>query len=497
MKKFILIVSAIITISTLGFSQWIYQNSGVSTNLYEIFFLDEVNGWSVGANGVILMTTNGGTNWNIIPSGTNVSLSDILFFNPNNGMLIGDNGTIKKSTDGGLNWFDINSGVSLRLQRFSFIDSNNGWICGDGGLILKTTDGGDTWNIQATLPAYYLLDIWFNDVNTGWVCTSFNGEIWKTTDGGNNWSYKYETPSNERLHRIQFVNDIEGWAVGEWGLILKSTDGGESWFEQNSGTGEAMFGLFFTDNLHGFAVGKGENILRTTDGGNNWILYRSGPAFELYAVYFLDQNIGWATGSSGTILFTENSGIPVELVSFTAAQSNDQIHLSWITATELNNQGFEIERTTTDDWEKIGFVNGNGTTTEIQYYSFIDENVPSGKYRYRLKQVDFDGTFEYSEIIEVVVGTPTEFSLGQNYPNPFNPSTTIKYQIPELSFVTLKVYDVLGNEIVTLVNEEEPAGEYEVEFSSSGGANDLSSGIYFYQIKAGSYIETKKMILLR
>lgn len=177
----------------------------------------------------------------------------------------------------------------------------------------------------------------------------------------------------------------------------------------------------------------------------------------------------------------------------------------------MNNSGFEILRFAQNDdnsWGKIGFIPGHGTTTEQQQYSFIDESVPSGKYQYRLKQIDYDGTFEYSDIVEVEVGLPTEFSLEQNYPNPFNPSTKIKFTIPSvgtslMKFVQLKVYDILGNEVATLVNEEKPAGNYEVNFSAIGGSSsggdawNLSSGIYFYQLKAGKFLQTKKMIYLK
>ncbi|MCZ6701416.1 MAG: T9SS type A sorting domain-containing protein, partial [Ignavibacteria bacterium] len=186
--------------------------------------------------------------------------------------------------------------------------------------------------------------------------------------------------------------------------------------------------------------------------------------------------------------------IPVELTTFTASVSGNDVQLNWSTATEWNNLGFEIHRTTNkDEWNKIGFVPGNGTTTEQQHYSFIDESVSSGKYQYRLKQIDYDGTFEYSDIVELEVGLPTVFSLEQNYPNPFNPSTKINYKISELSLVTLKIYDVLGNEIAILVNKEKPAGSYEIEFYATA----LTSGIYFYRLQAGNFVETKKLVLMK
>jgi len=217
---------------------------------------------------------------------------------------------------------------------------------------------------------------------------------------------------------------------------------------------------------------------------------------------------------------TYNNVVPVELKSFTGLFLNSSVQLNWTTATETNNSGFEIQRTSPlpspyqgeggeagRGWETIGFVPGFGTTTEPKSYSFTDESITSGVYKYRLKQIDFDGSFIYSNEIEIATDfTPKEFVLYQNYPNPFNPITKIKYTVPNvethrdasLQMVTLKVYDVLGNEVATLVNEEKQPGVYEVEFDShSDEGQNLSSGIYFYQLKAGSFSSIKKMILLK
>lgn len=206
-----------------------------------------------------------------------------------------------------------------------------------------------------------------------------------------------------------------------------------------------------------------------------------------------------------TIRLTYQNVIPVELASFNAVLIYNDVQLNWTTATETNNKGFEIERASSkttpsqEGWENIGFVPGFGTTTEPKSYSFTDANVSTGIYKYRFKQIDFDGTFTYSNEIEVEVDlTPKEFVLYQNYPNPFNPSTSIQYAISNRQLVTLKVYDILGNEVVTLVNEEKQPGVYEVEFNShSDEGQNLSSGIYFYQLNAGSFIQAKKMILIK
>ncbi len=157
--------------------------------------------------------------------------------------------------------------------------------------------------------------------------------------------------------------------------------------------------------------------------------------------------------------------IPVELVSFTATTNSIGVILNWLTATETNNQGFEVQRDNGRDFEALAFIDGHGTTTELHAYSHTDRNVEDGSYRYRLKQVDFDGTFEYSNVVEVDISAPDVFALDQNYPNPFNPSTIIKYSVPQSTQVVVKVFDVLGNEIGTLVNEKKPAGTYNVEFT--------------------------------
>jgi len=208
---------------------------------------------------------------------------------------------------------------------------------------------------------------------------------------------------------------------------------------------------------------------------------------------FVSPSVGWSWGGANVIYTWSGPPliliVPVELVSFSAKALGNEVELNWQTATEINNKGFEIYR----NGNKIAFIDGKGTTTEKQDYSFIDENLKSGIYNYRLNQLDFDGTQEVIGELTVYLTLPEKFSLDQNYPNPFNPSTTINFSVPSSEFVTLKVYDVLGNEIETLVNEEKPAGKYEVDFN----AVELSSGIYFYMLQVGNFLETKKMILLR
>jgi hypothetical protein len=187
--------------------------------------------------------------------------------------------------------------------------------------------------------------------------------------------------------------------------------------------------------------------------------------------------------------------MPVELTSFSASVIGNTVKLIWKTATEVNNYGFEILRQAQDDkdWTKIGFVNGNGNSNSPKSYSFTDRDVNTGKYNYRLKQMDNDGTFEYSKTVEADFGVPTKFELNQNFPNPFNPTTTISYDLPDAANVKLTIFNILGQEIKILVDGFREAGVHTITFD----ADDLDSGLYIYKLQAGSQVQTKKMTLIK
>jgi trimeric autotransporter adhesin len=192
--------------------------------------------------------------------------------------------------------------------------------------------------------------------------------------------------------------------------------------------------------------------------------------------------------------------LPVELATFTASVDRRDVHLNWTTASEINNSGFDIERKPVgaEEWSRISFVEGSGTTNEATNYSFTDRGLNSGKYNYRLKQVDYNGNFEYFNLSsEVNVGVPDKYDLSQNYPNPFNPTTKINFDLPFDSKVTMKIFDITGREIKTLVNEVHQAGYYTVTFD----AGSIASGVYFYRIIAEGgneqYVMTKKMMVIK
>ncbi len=221
-------------------------------------------------------------------------------------------------------------------------------------------------------------------------------------------------------------------------------------------------------------------------------------------VFVLDQNTGAVlsqpvSGVSGRFITPyDRSIIPVELTSFNANVNAGNVVLNWTTATETNNKGFEVQRNSGDGFETLSFVNGNGTSTQSHTYTYADNNVREGQYTYRLKQVDFDGTSEYSNSVEVSVVQPKVYSLTQNYPNPFNPTTQINFSLAVDSKVTLKVFDILGQEVATLLNGTITSGAHNVTFDAS----KLNSGVYLYKIEANgvdgsSFTSVKKMILTK
>jgi Secretion system C-terminal sorting domain len=300
------------------------------------------------------------------------------------------------------------------------------------------------------------------------------------------------------------INDDPGTSAYQWFGTMSVAPNGRIdviWLDTRDNPGTYLSALYYS---------------KSTDGGLTW------SANEKLSDYF-DPHLGWpnqqkmgdyfhmVSDNNGARLawagtfngeqdvyysyITDSTTVPVELVSFTASASANVVTLNWATATEINNHGFEIERSVDKtDWKTIGFKEGKGTTSEPQNYSFTDNlsGFSNTKIYYRLKQIDYNGNYKNSNIVEIEIA-PATFELTQNYPNPFNPSTTISYELPVSSFVTIKVFNVLGNEVSTLVNEQKPAGRYNIEFNAS----EFPSGVYFYKLQSNSISETRKMILLR
>ena len=353
--------------------------------------------------------------------------------------------------------------------------------------------------------------------------------VFLSTNNGTSWSQTGLTHGVVLALAVSGTNIFAGTDHG----VFISTNNGTSWTEVNNGLTNTLVNALAVSGTNLFSGTSGGGVFLSTNNGTSWNLANTpfndfsqmveyGP--NLFAGtqvgVFLSTNNGtsWtkvnnglmnasirSLAVSGTSLFAGTSGrgvwgrplsemVPVELTSFTASANGKEVTLSWSTATELNNQGFEVQRKFgSNDIATIGSVKGHGTTTSPNNYNYVDKLTDAGKYFYRLKQIDYGGTFEYSNEIEVEVIVLDKFTLEHNYPNPFNPSTKISWQSPVGSQQTLTVFDVLGNVVAILMNEFKLAGSYEVEFDGS----NLASGIYFYQLRVGNFIDTKKMILLR
>lgn len=286
-----------------------------------------------------------------------------------------------------------------------------------------------------------------------------------------------------------------GWA------ILKNQASEIEYNVTVAGLSSTLQAAHFHNAPSGVGGGVVQGITFTdSSSGGTWSGFAENIISELLLnrLYYNVHTVNNPGGEiRGQILFSNivSGNIPVELTSFSASALENAIELRWSTATETNNAGFEIERRTDKkSYEKIGFIQGKGTTSEIQSYSFVDNNVQNGKYYYRLRQIDLDGSFEYSNIVEVNFGIPNQFVLQQNFPNPFNPATTINFQLSEKSDVSLKVYNILGKEVAELFKGNLDGGSHSFNFD----AGSLASGIYFYTVSTSSgKISTKKMTLLK
>lgn len=445
-----------------------YLPASLRKNLNSASFTDGSNVVIVGDSGFVLKFVNF-SNGSLGVSGTNEKLNSVCFTDTYNGWIVGNNGLLLKSTDIGATWVSKNVNTSNDLLKVVFLDSLYGFIVGRNGTFIKTTDNGENWIVRSPLVNKDLMDVSFSNRLLGHISAS-EGLYLKTTDGGNNWTANLVF--NPAKYKAIIFHDVHyqlGWIAGEHQSLHKTVNGGAFWWTES------------LTSPYDFCI----------------------QDLEFYKIGTSPINFqGYAVGEKGTILKFRGDPfivIPVELKSFAGYQKDGAVHLEWETATELNNHGFEIERkivgSDPSPWVTVGFVKGAGTTTENRTYSFMDKSngLENHKLAYRLKQIDFDGSFNYSEEVEIDHLAHQDFVLSQNYPNPFNPNTKIKFSVPQECDVNLKIFDVLGNEIITLIDDHKEAGIYTVQFDAS----HLSSGLYFYKLQAGSFIETKKMILLR
>jgi hypothetical protein len=394
-------------------------------------------------------------------------------------------------------FYGLEVGDTVAIYKFFY--TPNTWETGDNKLYILTQD--DYNNSSATISRP------FNDATLANI-TNQETTIQFTVDCNNAVSAinGLPFPVINTCHIAGGTSPLQwpslGWPDNEIYLMIPMYDDGTN---GDPTPGDKIFNALVTFPPYTFfsiqykyGINYGDPI--NNGGGND-----NENAIGANHIIELEQLLGSAQvlnvfGTMGLHQLINKVYVPVELTSFTAYVIKNDVNLIWSTATELNNKGFEIERASSLTppgqeklWRTIGFIPGFGTTTETHSYSFIDNDIELGNYTYRLKQIDFDGAFEYSDEVQVEISIPLKYELAQNYPNPFNPSTTIKYSIPKTGNVQLKVYDIIGNEVATLINETKTPGSYEVHFNSA----ELATGVYIFSIRAGNFIQTRKMILLK
>ena len=410
-----------------------------------------------------------------------------------------------KTTDGGQTWTPTGSfswyyygvpiqGDPVHPDTLYAMNSNE---------FKASYDFGSTWNtisngLQFGSPCD--IDVFPDQPNI--IIVGDNGYgIARSTDYGQTWAHVYVTGGETPILAIDKNNPGHAWAT-KWsggGGFLKTIDYGLTWQAVNYFNGLNMWGLSISPQLSEYLI-CGEyfgNSYITHDGGTTWTVLNNPSSNYAYRV--VDTTTVFAAFGSGLYKLYSPWFIPVELVSFNGKVINDKVVLNWRTATETNNKGFSIERSPDNiAFTQVGYVPGFGTSTESHSYSFSLTLSNSDKQYFRLKQINFDGTSEYSNVIEVNTPVPGEYLLSQNYPNPFNPTTNISFSLPVEAKVKVSIYNSLGQKISDLTNQQYSAGRYDLNFN----ADNLSSGMYFYVIEAqgndgSTFAITKKMILLK
>ena len=401
--------------------------------------------------------------WNQITFPSNEDLFMVRFVSENTGWVVGEN-FVYKTTDGGNNWETQDSVMGSWCEALCAIDSLTVVYADSPRGIRRTSDGGTTWYTVDSEDYYYYDFKFVNNLLGFAACGSVSsidsGIVRRTIDGGETWTSiasVYFPNDGYDFDGISFVDSLNGWAVSYKGWVYNTTDGGFSWSFQDSVGLSNYFqyvpcrDIQFTTLDSGWVVGglHSEALsARTTDGGQTWVTeILSGCSIR--EIEMISSQVGWFAGTNYVM---------------NIAKTTDGGN-TW--AEQLTQAGFESISIVNDN---VGYAVGDNG----RVYKTTNGGV----------------TFIKGDPSE---SQPGEFHLFQNYPNPFNPASKINFQIPELSFVTLKIYDVVGNEIATLINKEMQAGNHEIEFDAYG----LPSGIYFYKLKAGSFVKTRKMVLLR
>lgn len=366
-----------------------------------------------------------------------------------------DTGCVYKTTNGGVNWVQNYVAGQYRFLFIKFVNQNIGYLgtqaVPSGPNIFKTTDAGASWNKIYGQFAFgvSMSGLYFVNENTGWYSdenNTFDGGLYKTTNGGINWTLQLDM--TYKPQKLFFLNQDTGWVTTHnFTRLYRTINGGTNWTLQSTFSG-SISEVFFPTNDTGYAIAGNTGFMKTINGGFNWFsLNNPYDIAGITSLYFIDSKRGWYGGTLNTI-FKTTDGITIRTQSTPTFRVNS-IH-------------------------------------------FLDSNIGFGGGTAIVKTTDGGGM---TPVFENNSNVPENFKLYQNYPNPFNPSTRINYELRITNYVTLKVYDLNGKEVTTLINKKQPAGSYTISFDAA--KYNLSSGIYFYSLKTNKFTDTKKMILVK
>ena len=486
-----------------------------------MFFVNQITGYLTTSKGYILKTTNAGTNWNTIFTNLSLVLNKSYFIDQNTGWVVGDNGTIMKTTDGGNNWILQTSNTSAALTGIYFTTANTGIITGDFGIILKTTNAGQNWVSKPGGTSLWLLSPYFINNNTGWIVggnvNNTVSVILRTDNGGENWVTQ-NSPANTRLNCVCFTNATNGYIAGSNGVVLMTSSGGllipntptllspPNNAVDVSNTPTLQWNQSSSATNYKVQISPVANFYVITDSATvttNQYIIPPGKLSGGYT-YFWRVNASNSVGTSAwsTVWSFSTSIYPPAPILISPA-----------------NGFIGTSTTPTLRWNNIpGMVSYSVQISTVPNFivitdsSIVDTNqyiVPPGKlslnitYFWRVSAKNIFGTGSWSSVwsftpqpvgINIISSDiPKDFKLNNNYPNPFNPTTNIKYSVPISGLVKLILFDALGREVETLVNSQHLPGTYCVTFDGS----KLTSGIYFYKMEAESFLETKKLVLLK
>ncbi len=404
-------------------------------------------------------------------------------------------------------WVRLSHPANTRYDNIQFTCNDTGYIRSpwEGYKLFKTVNNGNNWS-QVTLPQNYSLgSFYFLNSGRGIICGRLfsRGAVYRTTNGGNNWTQVFIEDSvtgsyYAQYTNITFVDSYTGFIAGRNGnqnnTAYKTTDSGNSWNLIPSAF-PTVIKMKFLNNSVGFILSTGATLFKTTNSGINWVMKTAGITDQFYDITFLNENTGYVSGNNSLIMKTTNAGDNWTILNLQISSYSEIYSIAFTTP----DTGYYVKGTFNES--RIYKTINGGYNWLAQSSSFNNNNLKMIYFINRdtgfavgdsiiLRTFDGGGPIGLNYISSEI---PVKFSLHQNYPNPFNPVTKIKFDLPKSSNVTIKIYDAIGREVSTLVNEKLNAGVYSVDWD---GAN-YPSGVYFYQITSGSYIETKKMILIK